>query len=647
MKATIRFISLQNFKGCREKTYQFDGKNCTLFGANASGKTTIFDAIWWLLFNKDSLGSEKFSIRPLDKDGNRIDNVEIKVSAVFEIDGREKEFTKVQKQKWVKRRGRDLTELQGNENMYEIDGYPRTEKDYKSAISEIIGEDVFKMLTNPTYFPSLKWKEQRDILMRFVGNVSDYDLANGKEEFSSLLDELQKAPSTDGIMAKYQKMLKEWKSKQAEIPVRIDELEKSKVDIDVAELELGKKAVLELINSNKSKQESASAQYEEYQKLSDGILQLKFELSDMERNANAENAQKRREIENKISDKKFLVSQTERIIREKESDILICKGNIERFSKAIEGHRAEWKAENDRVFDENSLVCSYCGQEYPAEKKEHLRAEFESHKAQRLNEITCAGNDCKKIIDSDKEKLANFEKELPAHKKSLEMLLMAISDLEKQLSEIPSKVDVSQTEQYKAIEKQISEKETAMFKMNNSDDARQMLLSEEKELQDKLIAFEREIARAGQNFEIDERISELQEEQRAVAQKVADAEGMIYKLEQFIRYKMDCVSEEINNRFGGGIAVKLFELQINGGLKETCEITVDGVPYSSLNNGHRIVAGLQIIKGLSELYDVQMPIFVDNAESVNDYNIPNMYCQMILLKVSDDKEIRLEAEEKK
>lgn len=378
MKATIKSIALQNFKGCREKTYQFDGKNCTLFGANASGKTTIFDALWWLLFNKDSLGGEKFSIRPLDKDGNRIDNVEIKVSAVFEIDGREKEFTKVQKQKWVKRRGSDVIELQGNENLYEIDGYPRTERDYKSAIAEIVGEDVFKMLTNPTHFPSLKWKEQRDILMRFVGDVSDYDLAVNKEEFATLLDELQKAPSTDDIKAKYQKALNEWKKKQAEIPVRIDEVEKSKVDIDVAELEIGKKAVLELIKSNKEKQDNISKQYEEYSGLSEGVLKLQFESSDLSRKANEENNKIRRELADKISDKEFLVRQTEKTIRDTESCIEYAEHNIAEHKKSLDSSRALWKAENERVFDENSLVCSYCGQEYPIEKKEQLMTEFES-----------------------------------------------------------------------------------------------------------------------------------------------------------------------------------------------------------------------------------------------------------------------------
>ena len=118
----IKSITIQNFKGCKEKTYTCDGKNATVSGANATGKTTILDAFWWLLFNKDSLGNEKFSVRPLDENGKHIDNIEIKVSAVFDNNGREIEFSKVQKQKWVKRRGTDVTELQGNEDRKRLQG---------------------------------------------------------------------------------------------------------------------------------------------------------------------------------------------------------------------------------------------------------------------------------------------------------------------------------------------------------------------------------------------------------------------------------------------------------------------------------------------------------------------------------------------
>ena len=206
MKIKLKSLHLENFKGIKSLDVDF-GDKTKIKGQNAAGKTTVFDAFTWLLFNKNSAGEEKFNVRPLDSDGKRIDNVEIKVVAVLEVDGKEVELSKVQKQKWVKKRGTDVTELQGNENLYEIDGYPKSEADYKSYISGLVNEDLFKMLTNPQYFSSMKWKDQRDILMKFVSDISDVELAQelnivdgeDKHTYDSLIPELEKAPSTADI----------------------------------------------------------------------------------------------------------------------------------------------------------------------------------------------------------------------------------------------------------------------------------------------------------------------------------------------------------------------------------------------------------------------------------------------------------------
>lgn len=639
----IKSILLQNFKGCKNATYTFNGKNVTVCGANGSGKTTIFDAFTWLLFGKDSLDNAKFEIRPLDKDGKQIDNVEICVVATLEIDGKEVELKKTQRQNWVKKRGTQNPVLQGNVNEYEIDGYPRSEKDYKEYINGIVSDDLFKMLTNPTYFPNMPWKDQRATIMKFASDVSDVELATEDNRFAGLLPEIEKAPSTDDIKNKYQKSLTELKKKQIELPVRIDEQSKNKVDIDVAELELLKNSLNEQIADVKSKIADTDKQFEEYQKLSDGIMELKFAESDLVRKANEENIKARREIEDKIADKKFLLRQTEKTISDTENCIELSKRTAEKISENLKEIRDKWKAENERVFDENSLVCSYCGQEYTQDRKEQIKDEFESHKAKELKTITNNGNLIKRRLDEEKETIASLEKELVEHRKSLDMLNNTIASLEKQLSELPTSIDVTGTEEYKAIQSQIAEKEQAMSQMNSADEVRKSLNTELEDLQSQLIECEKKMAMSQKNVEIDERIEELQEEQRITAQKIADVEKMLYLLDEFIKYKLDKISDSINAMFDG-ISFKLFEIQLNGGVKEVCECTVNGVPYGSLNNGHRIIAGLQIIKALQKLYGAYIPIFIDNAESVNDFNLPDMECQLIKLKVSDDKELRIEVE---
>lgn len=637
MRVLIKKIQISNFKGIRNKEVVFGEKTC-IYGANATGKTSILDAFLWCLFGVDSFWNSKFEIRPIDDNGNKIHHIEISVVVELEVNGISKIFKRVLKENWVLKRGCSERELQGNVGSYFVNEYPRTETEYKREVADLVSEDVFKMLTSPTYFPSLKWKEQRDILMRFVANVNDYDLASGQEKFAPLLDELLKAPSLDDIRAKFQKALTEWKRKQAEIPVRIDEAEKSKVVIDVAELELGKRAVQELLKSNQAKQQDVSKQYEEHQKLSDGILDLKFKLGDLERNANADLIKKRRDLHGEIESLQYKLRIKKDLVSDGRTFIKALNARVVLNQENIETQRNKWIEERDRVFDDSSLVCPYCRQEYQQDKKDELKAEFESHKAKQLSAITERGNELKKQIDLDKAEMVEIEKKIEVEEAKLTEIENQIKDTEKALSELPANIDVSQMDEYKAIQKQIAEKEVEMQKSNSADGIRKQLIEEERELNRQLLDLERQIASAQKNIEIDERISELQSEQREVGQKVADQEKMLYLLEEFIRYKMDKVSESINGKFDG-VNFLLFTNQINGGLKETCECTVDGVPYGSLNNGHRIIAGLQIIKALQKLYETQMCVFVDNAESINDFNLPQMDCQLVLLKVSDDKEL--------
>lgn len=656
MRATIKSMSLENFKGVKQATYNFEGKNVSVMGANATGKTTIADSLWWILFNKDSQGNEKFSIRPLDKDGRQIDNVEICVSAVLDIDGKEMELKKVQKQNWVKKRGTSETVLQGNVNSYEVDGYPKSEKECKECVAGIVSEDLFKILTSPTYFPNMKWQEQREILMRFVTDISDVELAGQDKRFADLIGELEKAPSTDDIKKKYQKALNEWKKKQTELPVRIDEAEKQKVDIDVAELELLKNALNEQISENKAKQEDISKEFEEQQKASDGVIELQMELNSLQHKANESLDNKRREIRRELDDLDFQMKEIKHQIRLNKQDIQAAEDSIKRNTTQIQIYRQKWstldrqvKAEQERVFDENSLVCSYCGQEYPEERKKELRADFDSHKAEEIKHlesemaaVTERGNDLKAAIDKDKEEIEQLKATLKENEDEEINLAESIKGLEKSLEEVPQSVDISDCPEVKEIQRKIDEKEQAMKKGNSADGIRQKLKDEANDLQSQLTDVEKQLALAQKNVEIDDRIAELREEQRKTAQYVADQERMLFLLEEFIRHKMDSVSETINSQFEM-VNFILFRNQINGGLAETCECEYNGVPYASLNSAAKIQCGLDIIRTLQKFHDVYCPVFVDNRESCTE--IPKMDCQVISLYVEPSfKELKVEVE---
>ena len=640
MNIKLKRMEIQSFKGIRSQTVEF-GDSTRISGANATGKTSLFDAFTWLLFDKDSLGNSKFNIRPLDKDGNKIHNTEIKVAATLDVDGKEVELSKTQKEKWVKKRGTSTPELQGNENVFEVDGYPKSEKEFKSFIAERLSEDLFKVLTNPQYFPNLPWKEQRAILMRFAEDVSDAQLAVELGDFDELVIELERAPSTDDIQKKYAKALSEWKKKQAEIPVRIDELEKTKADIDVAELELAKAALSRQLADSQEKKNALDRQIKEQGEKSRGIMELKFELSDLKRAANAELDKRNREATNEMLKASNVVAEIKQKISAFEKSIEIDEQRRKNLLERIQKLGAEFKAMQNAVFDDSTTVCSLCGQEYPEERKAQMKADFEKHKQTKLEAISKQGKELMQEYKALDQNMKMQKAEATTLENDLRLSLDRLEVLKIVLYEMPDGVDISDREDVVALKKRIAEAEQAMVNEHEMFDERECIADGIERVQKQILSIAAQIAKAEGNKAIDERIAELQTEQRSVAQKVADQEKMIYLLEQFIRAKMDHVAAGINEKFDG-VAFKLFDMQVNGGVKECCECTVNGVPYGSLNNGHRIVAGLTIIKALQTLYGAYLPIWVDNAESINEFNIPRMNNQMILLAVDENTKMKVE-----
>lgn len=676
MKVTIKSIHIENFKGIKELDVNFS-ENTKIIGQNAAGKTTIFDAFTWLLFNKNSAGDEKFNVRPLDKDGNRIDNVEIKVVAVLDVDGKEMELSKIQKQNWVKTRGTDTVTLQGNVNSFEIDGYPKSEADFKDYVSGLAqSEEMFKMLTNPQYFSSLKWKDQRDILMKLVSETSDVELAKTDGKYTPLINELEKAPSTDDIRAKFSKALSEWKKKQAEIPVRIDEAEKSKIDVDVAEQELAKADLTRRIAECDKKIENAGSTLGD---LRSKEMQLQFDMSGMEQTMNRELSNKRsimdaelRDCKNELEHFAVTISLKEKQISDNKKTITDVDAERKKLGEQYNSEKA--KAfdetpylfdESKWIFDESTTVCSLCGQKLPADKIEQLKADFEerqtkakedakrklndsksdfiTQKESNLEEIKAYGFAKKNLIEELTKKNADLQMEIDSLKKQEQGTLTNKEELCKLLSEIPEEADYSQNEEYVKLKAEHDKilADIAKLESEGADKVVTDLKAEKADLQSQLDEVNKVIAQAANNVAIDDRIETLRDEQKEIGQKVADQEQMLYLLEEFIRFKLNKVSESINSHFKT-VNFKLFEMQLNGGMKDCCECTVNGVPYSTLNSGHRIVAGLDIIRSLSELYGVSVPIFVDNSESLNDFNVPDMDTQLILLSVSADKQLKVE-----
>ena len=651
-------MHIENFKGIKELDISF-GKNTKIYGQNATGKTSIVDAYNWCLFDKNSLGEAKFQIRPLDANNNQINHVEIKVSVTLIIDGREITFKKVQKQNWVKKRGSLSETLQGNVNSFEIDEVPKKEKDYKEYIKNIINEDLFKLITNPQAFVGKKWQEQREELMKLAPDIDNEDVIATNPKLLSELSLALSLHNPEDLQAKAKKALSEYKKQQAEIPARIDEVRKSMTDIDVAELELQRNGLKEQIAEIEKSEEDMTAQYEKYQKDTDDLMDLKFKLSDMERKANEDNNTSKRKYEEQIADFDADISSSNRRIDALKQNIIDAGGTISAYEKKREELLADWKEENAKtyvdnlVFDENSAICPMCGQSYPEDKIEQIKADFEQKKADvkakwekdhkdTLDRIVADGNRYKDLIENLKSKIDDAEAQLSAEQNKLQRMELEKEGLTDLLEALPDKVDISDSEAYKELASQIAEKEKILNTANSGAEMRQQLRIKKNGLKEELFEVEKQITSAD-NSAKEERIEELQQEMNDIADKVNEQEKMIYLLEEFTKAKMTMISKSVNEKFKI-VNWKLFDKQVNGAIVECCECTVNGVPFSALNTGHRIVAGLDIISTLSEMYGVTAPIFIDNAEAINEFNIPKIEAQTILLSVSHDKQIEVRVE---
>lgn len=644
MNINLKKLSIQNFKGCRNRAIDLP-ERAEICGANATGKTTIADAFTWLLFGKDSSGNEKFDIRPLDADGNKIHNVEIMVEGVFDIEyGDEhhvRTLKKTQKEKWVKKRGSDVSELQGNENKYELDGYPRTEKEYKELIASWLGEDTFKIITNPMYFASMPWKDRRAILMLLVADMTDLEFAKSVGGFDDLIGELETAPSTDAILAKHKQKYSELKKKQAELPVRIDEVLRGKQEVNLSDPAGRKAELMKSIADEKAALVACDAEMKAVMALKQETVALRQSANSMLNLANADMLEKRMQDKVDLTTAKSNLYTLESKVRDIEKQMADAETRIAQGKRDIEQLDEEIRKERDAVCTADT-TCPTCGQPLPQERVRELRDQFERDRTEYIAKYEANKDSVAKSLDLYEQSLISLRKEYAEVAEERAATQKKAMELEAAVNAAPAEVSMDDNADYQAVLASIHENETKEREMLDSLETRARTHHGRlRQYEYELSKVDTEISKAENNAKIDARVSDLQGEQREVAQMAMNCEKMIALTEEFIKARMDSISEQVNKRFGGGIGFKLFDVQINGGIKETCDITIDGVPWDSANNGHKIVAGMEIAKVMQEVYGVSAPMFVDNAEAVNSFNYPRMENQMIFLKVTEDAELKV------
>ena len=634
----LKKVVLENFMCYAQAEFDFYAIT-KIMVKNGKGKSTIATACLWCLFNCDYELKDNPVVRR-EVDGKSIDDMDTSVELTLDVDGKEITMKKVQ----VRTYNKDKTGYK-DDNSYYINDVRKNLKDFNTYLD--IDMNVFKMCSNVNAFLNQKPAEMREYLFGLVGDVTDLDIASQKAELAELVPLLGKY-TTEELSA----MNKATKTKiTKDLPIldgRIKEKERGiqlKQAIEVSDLELQKNSLKEQIEDSIAKQTDNDKLMAEYDKASSDILNLKFELNDMSRKANEDNVKARRDIESQISNLNYVIKDSKQSISNAESVVSFDKDKIAEYQKTLDDSRTEWKAEKEREFDENSLICPYCRQEYPEDKKEELRADFKAHKEAELNKITDKGNTAKEELDVAKKALVEAEQELTDRKQKLEKYLADLADLKKQLSELPQEIDVSATEEYKTLEQKIAEKEQAMHKANDISAVKAELKAQETALRQQLAECESQIAKSDTAAD-EQRLEELKQTRIDSEQNKANAEKILDLLDELDKAKNEALTEAVNSHFGL-VKWQLFEYAKNGNYKSCCIPTVDGksILTTMSNKGNRILGRVDICNSIQKISSISVPIILDDSESLDEENqkkVAEMVdSQLIMLIVNDSEKLEI------
>lgn len=640
----LNSLKLRNFKGIKELTIDFS--NITnIFGENATGKTTVVDGFMWLLFDKDSHDRTTFEIKTLDSNNEPMHGLEHEVIGVLNIDGKNITLSKIYKEKWTKRRGEAEKQLTGHETLYSIDEVPVKKKEYQEFINNIIDENLFKLITNPLYFSiNMKWQDRRTVLLDIIGNITDESVINSREDLKPL-EELLGDKDIDtfkkSVQAKKRKLNEEIKA----IPIRTDEANNSIKEVDFEALEFRKRGIVSGIKSLEEQLLDSSKVNEEVLKEKDKLYSLKSRLRDMEYKAENEKNKPKKELQSKLNSLKLDVDRLQSAINNLKINKQYSENDIEHYKKLCDEERNNWFTQNKKIFefDESNCICPTCKRAFDTEdierKRQELEENFNSNKAKILKDIQNKGKSYKELLEKHEEKLNLIKSDIDSKNKELEKLKAAEQGLKEEIDNFIAKDTLIDDGEYQELNIVISELENKLQQPTTANNQRQELKERKFKLEIELEEVNKDLTYKEQNEKLKNRIQELQEQEKKLAQQIATLEGQEFLCEEFIKTKVELLESSINSKFKY-VSFKLFDTQVNGGLNETCEALINGVPFSNANTASQINAGLDIINALSDHYQVTAPIFIDNRESVNDLIETNS--QVINLLVSKDKVLRIE-----
>ena len=639
----IKRLELENFKCHKSLKLDFEGGNASIYGDNASGKTSIYDALTWLLFGKDSQGNgeKNIEIKPLDANGEVKDHLAVTaVEAVLDVNGEEVTLRRTYKEVWTTKRGSSQATYDGNTSDYYVDGVPCKRNAFQEKVNELVDEDTFRMLTSVSHFANaISWQDRRAVLFKVAGVMDDAQILATNEAFAPLVESMGRL-SLDDYKKKLLAEKRKFVGAKTEIPARISECQKTIEDVQGLDF-AGAKAKVDAMNATL---ESISAEIVavEHNNAADQkrmeIREAQLEMNALYNENKAYRASQTASTPDIYGMNIRLTSlQTQhskkKAVMENES------AYIADLDKRINEYRSRWMSMNGDTFTGGS--CPTCGQNLPAAQLQAAREQFEANKQKRLNDILQTAN-------SYKESKAQAEDRFNKGIEEVTQLEAEIADIRVQIAAAEAaKVEPKDMEHYAENAHSLNEKiqklngELADIMMGTAAVV-EKLGQEKREI---MRHISEQMAIVNKESLLDyskQRIESLREDAQNASECLEAIEKMLYLMDEYSRYKTRFVEDSINGLFRV-TRFRLFREQANGGIEDRCDVVHDGVPYISVNNGMKINLGIDIINTLSVAYGVRVPLFVDNAESVT--NLEKCGSQIIRLVVSEnDKELRVNYE---
>ena len=636
----INRLTLENFKCHDRLDLLAEGRSVSIYGDNATGKTSIYDALTWLLFGKDSQGNgeKNIDIKPLDGNGEVKDHQAItSVEAEFTVNGEVQTFQRTYREVWATRRGTGTPVYEGNTSDYFVNGVPCKKNAFDSAIKDMVSEDLFRMLTSVSHFAvGMKWQERRAVLFDMAGTLTDKEIMEGREQFAPLLDSLGKLS-----LAEYKTKLLHQKKGLTGIrddaPTRINECQRTLQDITGIDFAAARQEEQELTAKRDGLhvQLMAMEQDSVLEKKRLELREAKFERDQLEGRNRVHRASRKQQGPDTGSIQREIDAENARI-RRNQTEAFAAENRHGRYGAEVQACRDEYVQVNGEAF--TGGICPTCGQMLPFEVLQEKTRAFNETKEKRLAAIMARAESLKqeeqRCLDTATS-LRNEVKEGQKRVRELEEKLRSAQTVTVTVEDLPE-----YAEGMAAVNGKIDSLQTEISGlMNDSARVREQLRQELRTLEDQLRFTQGLIAKEAIKTQTEKRIAELKADARNAAEVLESIEKMLYLMEEFTRFKAKYVEQSVNDLFR--IATfRLFREQANGGLEERCDAQHDGVPFLGLNNGMKVNVGIDIINALSRHYGVTVPLFIDNAEAVT--RLEQCGAQVIRLVVSEnDKELRI------